>query len=133
MFDTNILFSGLGWRGTPYRCLDLARNRTVEGLTSREILDELVEKLRDKLNFSPDQVTDTIADLLGFLRLVSLTNTLHVVVDDPDDDRVIECAVVGGANCIVTGDRHLLKLASYEGIAIVKAADFLNMVFQTKP
>ncbi len=130
MFDTNILFSGLGWKGAPYRCLELARDGTIDALTSREILDELAEKLQDKLSFPPDQVTDTIADLLSFLQLVSVTNHLQVVADDPDDDKVIECAVVGKADYIVTGDRHLLKLASYEGVAIVRAADFLRAMSQ---
>jgi predicted nucleic acid-binding protein len=50
------------------------------------------------------------------------TNILH-------DHKVLECAVVGGATHIVTGDRrHLLPLGSYQGIAIVSAADFLALV-----
>jgi putative PIN family toxin of toxin-antitoxin system len=129
VFDTNVVFSGLGWRGTPYRCLELTRAGTVEGLTCREILDELAEKLETKLHFSPDQVTDTIGDLLTFLRLVTITKRLKIVTADPDDDKVVECAVVGGATHIVTGDRrHLLPLGSYQDIAIVSAADFLALV-----
>jgi putative PIN family toxin of toxin-antitoxin system len=107
VFDTNMLFSGLGWRGTPYHGLELARTGIVEGMTCREILDELAEKLQTKLRFSPAQVTDTIGDLLTFLRLVTITNRLKVVTADPDDDKVVECAVVGGATHIVTGDRHM--------------------------
>lgn len=74
VFDTNVLFSGLGWRGTPYRCLELARAGLVEGLTCREVLEELAEKLETKLGFSSVQVTDTIGDLLTFLRLVTITH-----------------------------------------------------------
>jgi uncharacterized protein len=129
VFDTNVLFSGLGWRGTPYRCLELARAGLVEGMTCREILNELAEKLQTKLRFSPTQVTDTIGDLLTFLRLVTIINRLKVVTTDPDDDKVVECAVVGGATHIVTGDRrHLLPLGSYQGISILSAADFLALV-----
>jgi len=129
VFDTNILVSGVGWRGKPYRCLELARAGIVEGVTCQELLDELTEKLYAKLNFSHDQVIDTLADLLTFLRLVTITNTLKVVAPDPDDDKVLECAVVGEAPPIVTGDRrHLLPWDSYQGIAIVTAADFLALV-----
>ena len=54
--------------------------------------------------------------------------SLKVVSANPDDDKVIECAVVGGATHIITGDsRHLLPLGSYQGIFIVKAADFLAL------
>lgn len=126
VYDTNILFSGLGWKNNPYRCIELARQDRVVGLTCSEILDELAEKLTTKLNFPQYQVTDTIADLLGFLRIVEVTNTLKVVETDVDDDKIIECAVVGSATHIVTGDRrHLLPLRSYQGILIVTATDFL--------
>ena len=129
VFDTNILVSGTGWRGNPYRCLELARAGIVEGVTCKELPDELVEKLQVKLNFSDSQAADTVTDLLIFLRPVTITNTLKVVAADPDDDKVLECAVVGGATHIVTGDRrHLLSLGSYQGIPIVSAADFLALV-----
>ena len=127
VYDTNILLSSIGWGGNPYRCLELARQSKIEGLTCPEILDELAEKLTTKLNFSPSQTTDTVADLLGFLRLVRITNTLKVIAADSDDDKVIECAVVGLATHIITGDRrHLLPLGSYKTIHIVTAADFLT-------
>jgi len=54
----------------------------------------------------------------------------HVVVTDPDD-KIVECAVVGGATHIVTGDRrHLLRMGSYQGIAIISPADFLKLLSQ---
>ena len=127
VYDTNILLSGIGWRGSPYRCLELARQGSVEGLTCSEILDELAEKLTTKLNFSVSETTDVIADLLGFLRVVKITNTLKAIPADSADDKIIECAVVGEATHIVTGDRrHLLPLGSHQGVLIVTAADFLG-------
>lgn len=79
VFDTSTLLSGVGWRGKPYRCLELTRAGIVEGVTCQELLDELAGKLQTKLNFSAVQVTDTVADLLSFLQLVTITNTLKVV------------------------------------------------------
>ena len=127
VYDTNILLSGIGWRGSPYHCLELAWHGSIEGLTCSEILDELGEKLTTKLNFSLSEATDMIADLLGFLGVVKITNTLKAIPADSEDDKIIECAVVGEATYIVTGDRrHLLPLGSYQGILIVTAADFLT-------
>jgi hypothetical protein len=83
----DVLVSGLGWRGTPYRCIALARAGVVEGLTCREILDELAEKLETKLRFSLTQITDTISDLLSFLRLVTILNRFKVVTAASDDDK----------------------------------------------
>ena len=125
VYDTNILFSAAGWRGILYHCLELARQGSVEGVTCIEILDELAEKLSTKLNFSLNQTRERIKYLRGFLRLVTITNTLKVVDADPDDDKIIECAAVGSATHIVTGDHHHLSpIGSYQNIQIVTAADF---------
>src|SRR6266852_1282623 len=123
VFDTNILFSGVGWKGNPYQCLELARAGVVEGVTCREVLDELTNKLQSKLSFSAEQTLETIANLLTFLRAVAITGQLKAVPSDPDDDKVLECAAIGGATYIVTVDRrHLLPLGSFQGISIVTAA-----------
>jgi putative PIN family toxin of toxin-antitoxin system len=129
VFDTNILFSGLGWRGRPFHCLQLARKGKVVLLTCREILTELEEKLRLKRNMPDPDAARAIAEILSFSRLVTITNTLRVLSTDPDNDKVLECAVVSGATHIVTGDRrHLLPLGSYRGVSIVTAADFFTLV-----
>ena len=131
VFDTNVLLSGLGWRGSPYRCLELARTGQIKAITCQELLDELLEKLEQKLNFTDSQITDTLSDLLSFLQVVKISNTLNVIITDPDDNMVLECAVVGHANYIITGDKkHLLPLQNYQGIEIVNAANFLSLMGQ---
>ena len=126
VYDTNILISGMIWGGVPYDCIALAQENKVRAVTCSEILDELSEKLITKFNASPSRAADIIAELLNFHQSVNITNQLKSVTADPDDDKVIECAVVGGATHIVTGDKkHLLPLGSYQGILIVKAADLL--------
>ena len=98
----------------------------VDGVTCRELLDELAEKLQSKLSFTPEQTLDTVADLLTFLRVVPITGKLKAIPADPDDDKVLECAATVGATHIITGDRrHLLPLGTFQGISILTAADFL--------
>jgi len=129
VFDTNILFSGLAWRGNPFHCLQLARTGEVAAVTCQEILEELEEKLRLKRQLSPAEAARAVAEVLLFSRVITIPNALHVVIADPEDDKIIECAVVGGATHIVTGDRrHLLPLGSCQGVAIVSATDFLALV-----
>ncbi len=114
------------WGGTPYDCIALAQENKVEGITCSEILDEFSEKLTNKFNASPSRTAEIVAELLNFHQVVKITNHLKNVTADPDDDKIIECAVIGGATHIVTGDKkHLLPLRSYQGILIVKAADLL--------
>src|SRR5205085_9709268 len=115
-----------GWKGKPFECLELARAGTIDGVTCRELLEELAEKLDTKLSFAPEQIVEILADLMTFLRVVSIPGVLKAVVADPDDDKVLECAEVAGATHIVTGDRrHLLPMGNFKGIPIVTAADFL--------
>ena len=56
---------------------------------------------------------------------VQPAETVTAVAADPTDDRILECAVAEGAECIVSGDRHLLSLGEFR-IKIVKVADFIG-------
>ena len=126
VYDTNVLISGMIWGGVPYESIELAKTDRVVGITCPEILDEFEDKLTTKINIPPSQVSEIVTNLLGFLRTVRITNQLKDITADPDDDKIIECAIVAGATHIVTGDRkHLLPLQSYHGILIVRAADIL--------
>ena len=127
VYDTNILISGMVWGGVPYECIKLAMTDRVEGIICAEIIDEFDEKLTTKLEYPQFRTARIVTRLLGFLRMVKITNRLESITTDPEDNKIIECALVGGATHIVTGDkRHLLPLRNYQDIDIVTAADFLE-------
>jgi predicted nucleic acid-binding protein len=52
---------------------------------------------------------------------------VSAVADDPDDDRILECALTARASVIVSGDRHLLSLGSYESIAVLSPREFMDI------
>jgi uncharacterized protein len=127
VFDTNILISAvLSTSGAPFKCLALAKIGQIESVTCQEILDEFAEKLLLKFKFSEEMTQVAIQEVCNFSRLVEIPGVLKAVPNDADDDMVVECAVIGKATHIVTGDKHLLSLMSYESISIIKAADFLQ-------
>ena len=127
VYDTHILISGMLWGGKPRDCMALAQQGKVKGLTCPEIISEFSEKLTIKLEQSVFQTEKIVSELLSFLESVRITDRLTGATTDPDDNKVIECAVVGGATHIISGDRkHLLRLGSYQGILIVTASDFLG-------
>ena len=95
---------------------------------SGALLEELGRILRAKFAWSDEAVAETEAHLLGCAVLVQPTERLDVVRDDPDDNRVLECAVAAGSRYIVTGDAALLRLGSYANIRILKVAEFLGLV-----
>lgn len=127
VYDTNILISGMIWGGVPYDCIALAQENKVIGITCNEILNEFSEKFITKFGFSVSETSEVVTDLLSFLQTVEITNHLKAIDTDLDDNKVLECAIVGGATHIVTGDKkHLLRLQSYQDILIVSAVDFLE-------
>ncbi|CCQ59135.1 putative toxin-antitoxin system toxin component, PIN family [Crocosphaera watsonii WH 8501] len=132
VFDTNILLSALlSPNGKPFRCLALAKIGQIESVTCQEILDEFAEKLLLKFQFSEDMTQLAVDEVKSFSRLVSITGNLKAVPDDPDDDMVIDCAVIGKATHIVTGDKHLLALSNYQQILIMKATNFVNLLSES--
>jgi putative PIN family toxin of toxin-antitoxin system len=128
VFDTNILFSATGWRGNPFQCVERARAGEIQAVTCPELIDELAEKLGTRLHFSAAMVAETLADYLGFLRVVQIPKVLDAVPRDPEDNMVLECAIEGNARYIVSGDNHLLVLKEFRGIQIVRATDFLQVL-----
>lgn len=128
VFDTNILISALfSQTGSPFRALALAKIGQIESVICQEIMDEFAEKLLLKFKFSEDKTQSAVDEILNFSRIVEISGTLKAVPNDADDDMVIECAVIGNASHIVTGDKHLLSLVKYQDIAIAKATDFVNL------
>ena len=128
VFDTNILFSAVGWLGNPHRCVQAARQGKCLSLTCEFIMAELTEKLQLKRGFDAIQTAETTDEIRAFSKVFAIPGVLKVIAADPDDDAVLECAVVGQAQYLVTGDRHLLALGNYQDIQVLKAADFLTLL-----
>ena len=105
-----------------------ARRGQCLSVTCEAILDEFVEKLQLKRNFDANKASEAADEVRAFSKVFTIPGALKVVTSDPDDDAVLECAVVGKAQCVLTGDRHLLALESYEGIRILTASHFLMLL-----
>jgi putative PIN family toxin of toxin-antitoxin system len=121
--DTNVFISALMFGGLPGSFLDLALLESFTLVTSVALLDE---KLRKKFELSPEDADLIRARLEKTAEVVNPEVSLSVISDDPDDDRVLECAVTGRVDYVVSGDRHLLRLGSFVGIPIMSARQFLE-------
>ena len=124
--DTNVFISAVMFAGLPGVFLDLALRRKFTLVTSRALLDELDEKLRGKFAVPRSDALAIRAKLEGNANVVEPDFELNAVPDDPDDNRVLECAVAGEAEFIVSGDKHLLRIGNYEGIAIITVRQFIE-------
>jgi putative PIN family toxin of toxin-antitoxin system len=81
-----------------------------------------------KFPFTTDDIAEARRRVKAMARTVNPTQTLDIVKEDPSDNRILECAVASGSDYLITGDRHLLRLKSYDGIRILTVSDFLELV-----
>lgn len=125
--DTNIIVSALGWRGAPHQIVGACLEHRHQLLLSPDLLEEIERVLRyPKFRFSPQEISDYLALLTEGSEIVKPDFRLMVIEPDPSDDRVLECALAGRADVIVSGDGHLLALEEFEGIPILRPREFLG-------
>jgi len=126
--DSNIYVSALHFGGPPDKFLDLARARVIHLTISDDILAEVTRVLRDKFGWSEEALSMAQARIADFTVRVAPAQKLDAVREDPADNRILECAVEGESEYLVTRDNHLLKLKSFGGTQMIKVADFLGVV-----
>lgn len=130
VLDTNVLISAaLSPYGKPFACLAwVLDNATL--ITSRELLDELDTRLaRPKFSkyLNDPQRRAFVADLALASAMVEVRGVIKVC-RDPDDDKLLEMAIAGGADCLVTGDQDLLILNPFRGVPVLTPAQFVAAV-----
>lgn len=121
VLDTNVLISAVLFGGKPRQVLEKAIRGEVRLCISDPILDELKGVLqRPKFGYSPEMIQVILTELSGISDFVEAARTMNVVLEDPEDNRILECAVEAEAKYIVTGDSHLLKLGKFRNIEILE-------------
>jgi hypothetical protein len=133
VLDTNVLISGLVWRGLPGQAVQAASQSRCLLLLTDSLLQELRvtlvrPKFTQRIEASGNTVSDLIAEVVQASLFVEPTLVPDNAVRDPKDRQVLACAVGGQADCIVTGDADLLTLVSYEAIPIWTVTYFLRQL-----
>ena len=122
--DTNVYVSAFQFGGM--RLLHMAVNGDIEVAVSQPIVEETIRVLRDKFQWDGYRLQDAKQQILGFARLVTPKQRLDVVKEDESDNRILECALEAGSDFIISADKDLLRLGSYDSIRILKVADFMK-------
>ena len=127
--DTNVYISAVLFGGKPEEIRILAREGKIELLISENILAEIAGVLKRKFHWSDWQISEIINEIREFTTLITPVAGLSVIKEDEPDNRVLECAIEGKAQYIVSGDEHHLQpLKEYEGIKILSPAQFIESV-----
>jgi putative PIN family toxin of toxin-antitoxin system len=119
VFDTNVFVSAFESLGDS---ASAALGRILNGedllLISKPVIDELLSVLARKFSRDPAYLVRTALFLAEIAETIQPVRQLHVFADDPDN-RILECAIAGSADAIVTGDRAMLKLGRYANVRII--------------
>ncbi len=132
--DTNVIISALiSPCGAPGQIIAAWHRRQIAVVMSDAMLVEVREavhypRVRRRIPLSDEELATVLDELESATNVLDEPAHVAVLIRDPDDAIFVEAAVAGGADYIVTGDRDLLELASYEGIRIVTPADFVKLL-----
>lgn len=127
VLDTNILVSAFVFPGgVPESVYRQALEGRISAVTSPALLAELGRVLADMFDWEPDRVEEAVGQVARVAVVIRPEVAVREITADPSDDRVLEAASAGGAEVIVSGDRHLLDLRAWAGIDVVRSKDLLE-------
>ncbi len=128
--DTNILISATFWNGASNKLIQKAESKKIQLILSNEIIDEYIDVLnykdiRDKIKDKKLEIKRTIEKIKSISKIIKIKENIDIIKEDPDDNKILECAKAGKVDYIVSNDNHLLKLKKFDGIPIVKPEDLI--------
>lgn len=131
--DTNVLISSTFWYGDSNRILEKVENNEVELILSKEIIKEFSEvlnykEIKDKIKNKNLEINRTKEKIISLSTLVEPKLKFNEIKDDPDDNIILECAVEGNVDFIISQDKHLLKLKEFKKIKIITPEEFLKIL-----
>lgn len=127
VLDTNVIISGFLWKGNENKVLEYCLNDKFHLLTSDFILREVRRVLSNKFHLEPRRIQRYTEELTKVSTILQTAGIITILKDDPSDNFIIETAILGNADLIVTGDKHLLKLERYENITILNASSIIDL------
>jgi hypothetical protein len=140
VLDTNLFISAiLSPKGKPATILKMVLDAKLDLVLSPAIVEEVslvmnygkIRKLLAKRSVTPETMRDTLQKIVKTAIMVSGETNIHRIDKDPSDNMLLACAVEGKADFVVSGDRHLIDLISFEGIPIVNPDNFLKFIEET--
>ena len=137
VLDTNVLVSALLTpNGPPAKILELALEGRLRIIISPAIIREIglvfqyprLKKTMQKHRLSAEEVEEAILKILKVAIITAGEKIIQGVSRDPADDLILSCAAEGQADFVISGDKDLTELGSFEGIRIMEPANFLQLI-----
>ncbi len=127
--DTNVLISALLFGGVSDQVFLAGLRGEIQLITSDPLLKELERILKNKFKLDVQLVRGVIEEVRNVAEVVEVSSHINVISHPEEDNRVLECAVDGKADFIVTGDtKHILPLKEFRGIKILSPSEFIKLL-----
>lgn len=125
VLDTNV-YIGAALQGELTEDIldEVVENPEITLISSEEIILEIEQKLREKFHWSEDRLAVFLGRIRKIAEIVKSTEKVNIITRDPDDNKILECALAGEADLIVTADQDLIKLKTFKGIGIIHPKTF---------
>ena len=133
VLDTNVLVSALLFKGVPGKLIECWKQGQIIPLASRDIIDEFIRVLSyPKFKLTEEEISFLLhKEILPWFEVITVKKYKPYVVADPDDDKFIWCALAGSADCIISGDEHLLNLDP-SPVPVLSPSQFLSKLGKNK-
>jgi putative PIN family toxin of toxin-antitoxin system len=130
VLDTNVFVSGIFWTdNAPAKIIDLWMEKKFSLVSSLDMVKELVETLQEfKIKLDDQLIQSWATTVIENAVMVQPTIKIDLVKEDLDDNKFFEAAVAGGAEFIVSYDRHLLSIGKYQNTRVILPSEFLKFI-----
>jgi uncharacterized protein len=130
ILDTNVLVSGIFFKGPPYRIFQIWKKGQLDIVISYEILEEYRRIIQDVSIQFPHIDISNLFEMITLKAHFTLSLALHPhICDDADDDKFFSAALASKTSIIISGDKHLLDKSGFSGINVMKPRNFLDQYF----
>lgn len=129
VLDSNVLISGFAFPGgVPYQVLQAVLRGEIVAVISPFILAEVERNLREKLRVREDTIREAMDFLYQHCTVIDPPKEAALAELTTADNRILDCAVAGTVRYLVTGDKGIQQLGSYQGVDVVRPAEFLALI-----
>lgn len=133
VLDTNVLVSGTFWKGASDKIIEMIDKRALEIVLSKELIEEYHdvinrEEIMDKILNKNLILNKAVNKIIKESIIVEPLEKLNILIADPDDNIILECAFEGKVDYIISKDNHLLDLKKFQGIKIITPEEFLCLI-----
>lgn len=134
VLDTNVWLSAIFWKGEASKIIESSLDKKFRLIITQDIISEIIEVLNREGKFKKfildrkQAIEDLIRTILSLSTLVDTISKLQLIKEDPKDNIILEAALDGKADYIVSYDKHVLNMIEFRGIRILEPGEFIKLI-----